>query len=128
MRRALPRSVADRMTCDLDRRAFLTSAPCRLLNGVKALVSDVTEFAWPVSDRQAPATLRRVALLDVSRCLAWAAVDCQLCYLKCPKRDEAIALEGGRPVVVASACDGCGICVDVCRSINDLGAIQLSVG
>lgn len=113
------------MSRDIDRRTFLTSAPRHLLSGVKALMNDVAVFAWPIADKQEHAALRRVALLDVSRCLAWTAVDCQLCYLKCPKRDEAIVLEEDRPVVVASACDGCGVCVDVCRSINDLGAIQL---
>lgn len=113
------------MNGGMDRRAFLTSAPRRLLNGVMTLVSDAAAFARPVADRQEHATLRRVALLDVSRCLAWAAVDCQLCYLTCPKRDEAIMLEGGRPTVVTSVCDGCGMCIDVCRNANDLEAIQL---
>ncbi len=109
----------------MDRRTFLTSAPRQLLSGVKALMSDVTAFAWPVAERRAHATPCRVALLDVSRCLAWGGSACQLCYLQCPLRDEAITLDDGRPLIMASACNGCGVCVEACRTVNDLGAIRL---
>ena len=101
----------------MDRRAFLTSAPRRLLANARGLMKIVTEVP-PQGDR-------RLAVLDVARCLAWGAVECQLCYLRCPLRDRAITLDGGRPTIVASVCDGCGICVDVCRTVNDLGAIQV---
>lgn len=37
-----------------------------------------------------------------------------------------MVLEGGRPTIVVSACDGCGVCVDVCRTVNDQGAIALA--
>jgi ferredoxin-type protein NapG len=70
-------------------------------------------------------THRRLAVLDVSRCLAGGSGECQLCYLRCPLRDSAMVLDGGKPTIVASSCDGCGICADVCRAVNDLGAIQL---
>lgn len=110
----------------MDRRAFLTSAPRRLLANARNLMKIVT--ATTEGDR-------RLAVLDVARCLAWGAGpplaslaeggECQLCYLRCPLRDGAITLECGRPTIVASVCDGCGICVDVCRTVNDLGAIQI---
>jgi len=112
------------MSTDVDRRTFLTSVPRQLFSGVKALMNDVAAFGWPAGGLE-HAVRQQVALLDVSRCLAWSGMDCQLCYLTCPKRDEAIMLERGRPVVVASACDGCGVCVEACRTVNDLGAIGL---
>jgi ferredoxin len=34
-------------------------------------------------------------------------------------------LSDGRPTIVASACDGCGLCVDACRMVNDLATIRL---
>ena len=107
----------------IDRRAFLTSAPRQLFSGVKTLMHEVAAFARPASGGQERAVRRQVALLDVSRCLAWSGTDCQVCYLKCPKRDEAMMLEGARPIIVTSVCDGCGICVEVCRMVNDPGAI-----
>lgn len=89
-------------------------------------MTDLRRFAssHPTGLEQ-PAT-RRIAMLDVSRCLAWGIGSCQLCYLQCPQRDRAMVLEGGgKPTVVASACDGCGVCVNVCRTVNDLGAIRI---
>ena len=109
----------------IDRRTFLKVAPRHVLDGVRGLMSDLGRFASPLpAGREQPAT-RRIAMLDVSRCLAWGVGGCQLCYLQCPRRDGAIVLESGRPTVVLSGCDGCGVCVDVCRTTNDLGAIQL---
>ncbi|MBI1992045.1 MAG: hypothetical protein HYS71_02230 [Candidatus Omnitrophica bacterium] len=75
--------------------------------------------------RAEPRTGRRVAAIDGLRCLSGEAGECQLCYLRCPLRDGAMVLDGGRPTIVASACDGCGVCVAACRTVNDLGAIQL---
>lgn len=109
----------------MDRRAFLTSAPRQLLSGMKALMNDVAAFAWPTAGGQERTVHSQVALLDIARCLAWSGMACQVCYLTCPTRDHAIMFEEGRPTVVASVCNGCGICVDVCRAVNDLEAIQL---
>lgn len=113
------------MSIEIDRRTFLTTAPRYLLSGVKALMQDVATFAWPIADGPDHAVRQRVALLDVSQCLAWSGTDCRMCYLQCPKRDEAIALEVGRPTIVTSECDGCGLCIDACRAVNDLEAIHL---
>ena len=104
-----------------DRRTFLTSAPQLLLDRVKGLMRSIT--APPSVGKDI--TSHRVAILDVSRCLAWGTTGCQLCYLQCPLRDRAMVLEGSKPTVVTSACDGCGVCVEVCRTVNDLGAIEV---
>lgn len=113
------------MSTEVDRRTFLKAAPRRLLDGVRVLLSDLKGLASSGStDQQRPAA-RRMAILDVSRCLAWGTGACQLCYLQCPLRDRGIVLEGGKPTIVASVCDGCGMCVEVCHTVNDLAAIQL---
>ena len=72
-----------------------------------------------------PSTAQRIAVIDLASCLAWGGSACQTCYLQCPLRDEAIALDDGRPLVMASACNGCGVCVEACGTVNDLGAIRL---
>ena len=97
----------------MDRRAFLKSVPLNFMRGVKTLLAYKSEPS------------RRLAVLDIARCLAWGEGSCQLCYIRCPLRDEAMLLEGSKPMVVASACDGCGVCAEVCRTVNDMGAIQL---
>ena len=110
---------------DITRRTFLTSAPQRLLDGLRALMIDLRGLSSAVSGGRARALPRRVAMLDVSRCLAWGGGSCQVCALRCPLRDRAMVLEDGKPPVVASLCDGCGVCVEACGAVNDLGAMQL---
>lgn len=104
----------------IDRRTFLTAAPRRILRRLRTLMSDAASQA--VSDGTGR---RRLAVVDVSRCLAWGAGDCQLCYLRCPRRDEAITFHDSQPTIVAQACDGCGVCVEACRAVNDPPAIDI---
>lgn len=95
----------------IDRRTFLRWMPRQVFAGVRELMSD--------------AASRHIAVIDIPQCLAWGASPCQVCYLRCPLRDEAMVLDDGRPLVMASACDGCGVCVEACRTVNDVGAIRL---
>ncbi len=56
------------------------------------------------------------AVLEPSTCWAYQGSICDLCYQRCPYPDEAIKLEGGKPVIVPDACTGCGQCAYVCVS------------
>lgn len=119
------RSVQDMCSGAVDRRAFLRQMPRRLFNSMSALMTDVFSIRSAISHDAGSEQCRRVATIDRLHCLAWEAGECQLCYLRCPLRDEAIVLDGGKPRIVVSACDGCGVCVDACRAVNDLGAIHV---
>ena len=79
--------------------------------------------AMHVTER--PSTAQQIAVIDPARCLAWSSSACQTCYLQCPLRDTAITLDDGRPLIMASACNGCGVCVEACGTVNDLRAVQL---
>ena len=109
----------------IDRRTFLRWMPRQVFAGVKSLMSDeasseIAEFPSKISTRS-----RAIAVIDIPQCLAWGASPCQACYLRCPLRDEAIVLDDGRPLIMASVCDGCGVCVEACRTVNDVGAIHI---
>ena len=67
----------------------------------------------------------RVACIDIAACLAWSGTTCQICYLSCPRRDEAIQIWCEKPVIAVAACDGCGICQGTCRNVNNLEAIRM---
>lgn len=54
-----------------------------------------------------------VVRIESARCLAWQHSFCTVCTEHCPE-PGAIVSEQGRPTVDASACTGCGICVQVC--------------
>lgn len=86
-------------------------------------------YTFPQGDTEGAARAveakRRTAAIDVSRCLAWGGAGCQLCYLACHLRDKAIEMRDQKPVVAALFCDGCGMCVTACGTVNDLPAIRL---
>jgi ferredoxin len=46
-------------------------------------------------------------------CLAWQGSFCSTCSERCPVED-AIVIELGRPRVVDTRCNGCGLCVQLC--------------
>ncbi len=119
----MTREDANATNGEINRRTFLASAPRHLLDGLRALMSDLRGLSPPVLDDQAWPLPRKVAMLDVSRCLAWGGGGCQVCYLRCPLRERAMVFEDGKPTVVASMCDGCGVCVEACEAVNDLGAM-----
>ncbi|MBI5755408.1 MAG: hypothetical protein HZA12_00635 [Nitrospirae bacterium] len=71
-----------------------------------------------------------VALIDRRRCLDYVGGNnylCQQCYKQCPLKDEAIYLEGTRPVVRAERCTGCGICEYICHEITSPSAVKIFV-
>lgn len=56
-----------------------------------------------------------IAEVDQQRCIAWVQGGCEVCVEACPY--DALSLdESARPVVNASACNGCGVCENVCPS------------
>jgi Pyruvate/2-oxoacid:ferredoxin oxidoreductase delta subunit len=63
--------------------------------------------------------------VDISRCLAWGQMECQLCYLACPHRDKAIEMREHKPIILAAGCDGCAMCVDACKTVNNTPAIEM---
>ena len=108
----------------VNRREFLGLAPRHLLGGIRAALNQTMALAL-MSVAEHPSTAQQIAVIDLANCLAWGGSACQTCYLQCPLRDEAMVLDGGKPTIVAQSCDGCGVCVEVCRTVNDLGAIRL---
>ena len=97
------------------RREFLKSLPHSFLTALQSIT------------REFPQTQGgpRTARLDVVRCIAWTGGPCQLCYLSCPRREEAIHIKDQKPLIDPAACDGCGMCETACRTVNDLPAITM---
>lgn len=57
------------------------------------------------------------AVLDEHICLAWTSSSCNLCSEKCPF-DAIVLSETGQPVVLEDACNGCGVCENVCPVLS----------
>lgn len=61
------------------------------------------------------ATRMGTALIDHFTCAAWTELAlCRTCYDVCPFKGHAIILEELKPVVIAAACTGCGLCTHAC--------------
>lgn len=56
------------------------------------------------------------AYVDKRTCLAWRGRSCLVCLERC--RFNAITHSGGRPVVQAEKCTGCGACEETCPTQN----------
>lgn len=105
---------------EISRRGFLKNFPRVLLNHIQPFA----ERGF-FKERSNEGSGRYLVRLDLTRCLAWGGVSCQLCYLACPLRDSAVEMHDQKPVIVESCCDGCGMCVTACQTVNDLPALKV---
>lgn len=106
----------------ISRKEFLSAWPRRALGAAQSWLDDRVAS---LEHDAAEATGKQVAVLDITRCLAWGNFSCQLCYLACPRRDQAIELVETKPVLKASGCDGCALCIPVCEAVNAPAAIKI---
>ena len=64
------------------------------------------------------------AYINTSNCMAWGVQFCRHCARNCPV-PGAIYLDDGKPVVRKERCVGCGICENVCNTVNQPLAIKV---
>jgi len=113
----------------ISRRDFLKSFPRKLMKNIQSLAgSHLLDFSSNQnSDKNQEKAFveSKKAMIDIERCLAWGGLSCQLCYLACPLRDQAMEMVDQKPVVVASFCNGCRECLTACQTVNDTPAIKM---
>lgn len=97
--------------------------PCVLCNGLLCIAACKDGALKPVA--HVDKVNMGIARINESRCLAWGGQDCQLCYIKCPLRGDAIFHEDGKPVINEEKCVGCGVCEYACHTINNTCAIKV---
>jgi ferredoxin-type protein NapG len=64
------------------------------------------------------------ANINNSNCMAWGVQFCEHCVRNCPV-PGAIYLEEGKPIVRRDICVGCGVCENICHTVNQLLAIKV---
>lgn len=83
-------------------------SPCRLCDDLPCVA------ACEPKALRADLPLRMgTAVISPIHCLAHRNSPCSACVEQCPV-PAALRFEAGRPVVVADACTGCGVCQHVC--------------
>lgn len=101
---------------------FADQVPCYLCEDVPCIAACATEALLPVEGRGQI----RMGLASVSHRDCTAGQGCHACASKCPT--DALSMDFGtqRLVVAAERCVGCGLCEQVCRTVNDRVAIRVT--
>jgi len=101
---------------------FADQMPCYLCEYVPCIAACATEALLPVEGR----AQIRMGLAVVSHRICTAGQGCHACVSKCPT--DALSMDFGtqRLVVTTERCVGCGLCEQVCQTVNDHVAIRVT--
>jgi ferredoxin-type protein NapG len=101
---------------------FADQMPCYLCEDVPCIAACATEALLPVEGREQI----RMGLAVVSHRICTAGQGCHACASKCPT--DALSMDFGtqRLVVTTERCVGCGLCEQVCQTVNDHVAIRVT--
>jgi ferredoxin-type protein NapG len=95
--------------------------PCRLCEDLPCIAACETEALIPVADRS---EIRMgVAVVSVATCTAEQG--CHACVSQCPTQALTMDFDSLRLTVLDERCVGCGICEQVCKTVNDRIAIRV---
>ena len=112
----------------ISRRDFLKSFPQGVILALRSFTGKnfpINSFKEKTEDGNKALDGFKKAVINIEKCLAWQGLSCQLCYLACPLREQAITMNDQKPVISSLACDGCAMCAVACQTVNDLQAIAM---
>jgi ferredoxin-type protein NapG len=101
---------------------FADQMPCFLCEDTPCIAACATEALLPVAGREQI----RMGLAGVSHRLCTAGQGCHACASKCPTGALAMDFDSQRLMVANDRCVGCGLCEQVCRTVNDRVAIRVT--
>jgi ferredoxin-type protein NapG len=101
---------------------FADQMPCYLCEDVPCIAACATEALLPVAGREQI----RMGLAVVSHRVCTAGQGCHACVSKCPTDALSMDFDRQRLVVTTERCVGCGLCEQVCQTVNDQVAIRVT--
>ena len=101
---------------------FADQMPCYLCEDVPCIAACATEALLPVAGREQI----RMGLAVVSHSVCTAGQGCHACASKCPTDALSMDFDRQRLVVTTERCVGCGLCEQVCQTVNDHVAIRVT--
>ena len=101
---------------------FADQAPCLLCEDFPCISACETDALLPLGH------VRDVAMgiAKISHQLCTASQGCHACVSRCPTQALAMDFSGFQLKVDTMSCVGCGICEQVCRTVNDRLAIKVT--
>jgi ferredoxin-type protein NapG len=104
---------------------FANESPCQLCDDFPCVAACATEALLPLGDR----TEVRMGLAVVNSATCTADQGCRFCLSRCPcDAITVVGFEESYPTVDQEKCVGCGICEQVCATVNDKVAIRVFSG
>jgi ferredoxin-type protein NapG len=100
---------------------FPDVAPCRVCDDVPCIAACETEALLPVAD----VSEIRMGVAVVSTAACTAEQGCHACVSQCPTQALTMNFDTLRLGVIDERCVGCGICEQVCKTVNDRIAIRV---
>lgn len=101
---------------------FPDQIPCYLCEDLPCIAACATDALLPVEGHEHV----RMGLAVVSHRLCTAGQGCHACVSKCPTEALMMDFETQRLAVTKERCVGCGICEQICRTVNDHIAIRVT--
>jgi ferredoxin-type protein NapG len=96
--------------------------PCYLCEGLPCISACKEGALVEVKDKEDVEMGK--AYINESNCMAFGAQFCEQCVRNCPIPD-AMYMEDNKPVIRKEKCVGCGVCVTVCKTVNQPIAIKI---
>lgn len=101
---------------------FPDEIPCHLCEDFPCIAACETDALLEVSGREEV----RMGLARVSHRDCTAGQGCHACVSRCPTEALAMDFDAFRILVEPGRCVGCGICEQICKTVNDKIAIKVT--
>jgi ferredoxin-type protein NapG len=101
---------------------FPSDRACELCEDFPCIAACATEALLPVAEIGAV----RMGVAVISHRVCTAGQGCHACVSKCPTDALAMDFDALRLVIATQRCVGCGLCEQVCKTVNDHIAIKVT--
>ncbi len=101
---------------------FADQSPCQLCEDLPCIASCAAEALVSVDGPEHV----RMGLAVVSHRVCTAGQGCHACVSRCPTDALSMDFDAQQLVVEAGRCVGCGLCEQICRTVNDRIAIKVA--